>query len=274
MIDELVRISNLASREILDVYNSEFTVHRKSDESPVTQADLRAHDVIVRELTLLDPSIPILSEEERIPGPRVRRKWKQYWLVDPLDGTRDFIDRNGEFTVNIALIEDGKPNLGVVNVPTEEIVYSGDCVGHKAIVQSTETRRTIVSREVDLSALVLLESRHNTTPNNDRFTEHLVQSGRKVMRENVGSSWKICRIAEGSADFYLRCGPTSEWDLAAAHAVLRAAGGHLRLLSGAPLHYNQKESLLNPSFFACGDSPDFWATELNAALSSVGEVGD
>ncbi len=269
MIDELVRISNLASREILNVYNSKFTVGTKSDESPVTQADIRAHDVIVRELTLLDSSIPILSEEEEIPHFSIRRKWKQYWLVDPLDGTRDFVDRNGEFTVNIALIEDGKPRLGVVNVPTKRTVFGGDCVGRKAFVRSTESTRTIVSRKIDLGALVLVESRHNTTPHNDRFTEYLTQSGRKITRENVGSSWKMCRIAEGSADFYLRCGPTSEWDLAAAHAVLGAAGGDLRLLDGSPVRYNQKASLLNPSFFACGDSPKFWTAELSAAFPQL-----
>ncbi len=266
MIDELVRISNQASRDILEVYNSDFAVRTKTDDSPVTQADLRAHETIVRELAMLDVAIPIVSEEGTFPDFSTRQQWKEYWLVDPLDGTRDFVERNGEFTVNIALIQGDRPALGIVNVPTRGCVYVGDCINSKAFVRNSTGQLSISSRTNDSHELVLVESRHNASRGNDLFADHLRRKGKRVVRESAGSSLKICRVAEGSADFYLRCGPTSEWDLAAAHAVLHAAGGNLRMLSGAPLLYNQKQSLLNPSFFACGDSPDYWTAELNAAL--------
>ena len=269
MIEDLIRISNLASTEILDVYDSDFAVSTKSDRSPVTQADVRAHAVIVHELAKIDSTIPVISEEDEIPEFSRRREWRRYWIVDPLDGTREFVERVGEFTVNIALIEDGKPSIGVVNVPTRRCVYSGDVTKQDAFRHTVHGNTRITTRMLQSNTVTLVESRHNKTPSNDRLSDFLNKQGKTVRRESVGSSLKICKIAEGEADLYVRFGPTSEWDLAAAHAVLKAANGNLRLLDGSHMLYNQKESLLNTSFFACGAAPDDWAEQIRTALPEL-----
>lgn len=267
MIEELVRIAEIAAKEILNVYNSKFEVQSKSDESPVTQADLAAHNVIVRELRQLDPSIPILSEESTVPEFAIRKSWQLYWLIDPLDGTRNFVERNDEFTVNIALVRDGMPVLGIVGVPALNCVYTGDVAARNAVKRTRDTMHSINTRKKPEKRATLVESRHNTTPANDAIADYLVDTHQmSVDRTQMGSSLKICVIAEGKADLYLRMGPTSEWDIAAASAVLFAANGDLRMLSGTPKKYNDQESVLNSSFFACGDDPSFWTKVVDAAL--------
>lgn len=267
MIDDLVRIAEIAAREILDVYNSNFEVQSKSDESPVTRADLAAHSAIVRELRQLDPSIPILSEEAAVPEFRTRNSWQRYWLIDPLDGTRNFVERNDEFTVNIALVQDGVPSLGIVGVPTLGCVYTGDVAARSAEKRASGNVESICTRKKPERRATLVESRHNTTPANDVIADYLSTKHKvSVDRTQMGSSLKICVVAEGQADLYLRMGATSEWDIAAASAVLIAANGDLRMLSGIPMKYNEKESILNPSFFACGDDPDYWTTVIADVL--------
>lgn len=270
MIEELVRIAEIAAEKILDIYNSNFEVKFKSDESPVTRADFAAHRAIVQELRQLDPSIPILSEEATVPDFSIRKSWQRYWLIDPLDGTLNFVERNDEFTVNIALIQDGIPVLGVVGIPTLACVYTGDVAAGKAMKRARGTMHSISTRKRQATRATLVESRHNTTPANDVIADYLVAKHHvSVDRSQMGSSLKICVIAEGQADLYLRMGPTSEWDIAAASAILIAANGDLRMLSGIPMKYNEKESTLNSSFFACGDDPDYWTRVIADALPNL-----
>lgn len=270
MIEELVRVAEIAGQEILKVYNSNFDVKSKSDQSPVTRADLLAHKAIVQELRQLDSSTPILSEEASVPEFRMRKSWQRYWLIDPLDGTRNFVERNDEFTVNIALIQNGLPSLGVVGVPTLDCIYTGDVADRCALKRSRGTKHSIKTRKKPETRATLVESRHNTTPANDVIADYLVDKHQmSVDRTQMGSSLKICVIAEGQADLYLRMGATSEWDIAAASAVLIAANGDLRMLGGIPMKYNEKENILNSSFFACGDDPDYWTRVIADALPNL-----
>jgi 3'(2'), 5'-bisphosphate nucleotidase len=252
----LAAVTTLARRagvEILSVYSQSFEVTHKADQSPLTLADMRAHHVIVQGLRELTPEIPVLSEEDSDIPYEERRRWARYWLVDPLDGTKEFVSRNGEFTVNIALIEDHAPVLGVVHVPVSDTTYAGEirsgavrqigaepAVRINVCVPAPETPRVVGSRShgVDLS-------------------QHLPQLGPHTLL-SIGSSLKFCLIAEGSADFYPRFGPTSEWDTAAAQAVVEAAGGAVVKSNGEALRYNLKADLLNPHFFAFGDKTRNW----------------
>ena len=268
MIEDLVRIAEIAGSEILNVYKTDFTVERKTDESPVTLADLRAHEIIVDALTALDPSVPILSEENEVPDFSVRRSWKRYWIVDPLDGTQDFIERNGEFTVNIALIDEGRPVMGVVGLPTQGRTYSADFARGVVQRRTGSSAEKIATRKRLSNRVAIVESRHNSHPLNDAIASLLESRGTTVQRKAVGSSFKMCVIAQGDADVYVRFGTTSEWDIAAAHAILKTASGDLRWLDGSPLLYNQKASIRNPAFFACGDAPQFWADHISDAISS------
>lgn len=270
MIEELVGIADLAGREILNVYHSNFEVQTKSDESPVTEADLAAHSTIVRELQRLDPTIPIVSEEAAVPEYRTRKSWQRYWLIDPLDGTRNFVERNGEFTVNIALVQAGRPALGVVGAPSIDCIYSGEVAARRALKHHGGKRKSITTRMISKKEAILVESRHNTTLANELISKHLAHKHQiSVTRTKMGSSLKICVIAEGLADLYLRIGPTSEWDIAAANAVLLAANGDLRLIDGTSKRYNEQESVLNCSFFACGNDPEYWTNVVSDALPEL-----
>ncbi len=266
MLSELVAITRLAHREILDVYNSNFIVDTKSDNTPITDADRRAHDVIMEGLEKIDPSIPVLSEEGEIPPFDVRRSWDQHWIVDPLDGTREFTERNDEFTVNIALIERGIPKQGVVGIPTKDIVYSGDVECAIALRHTVDDASPISTTQLG-NSLRMTTSRHYTTTKNQQIIDYLESIGKRVTVKTVGSSIKMCYIAEGQADIYVRFGLSNEWDIAAAHSVLRAAGGGVYLLDGTPKVYNQSESTLNSAFFACSAHPEEWSNII--ALSGV-----
>lgn len=253
LLDRLVDICRRAGRAILDVYDSEFEVSSKPDDSPLTQADLASHRVICDALKGLDPAIPVLSEESaEIPWPE-RARWRTYWLVDPLDGTKEFVNRNGEFTVNIALIEDGVPVAGAVHVPVSGTSYCGGA-GLGAFKRDSAQTETIRTRPA-ASPLVVVGSRSHANP---ALEEKLSAIG-DYRLVSMGSSLKFCLVAEGAADFYPRLGPTSEWDTAAAQAVVEAAGGRVVKLDGAPLRYNSKESLLNPEFLVYGDRSRDWA---------------
>jgi 3'(2'), 5'-bisphosphate nucleotidase len=254
LIREISRISVDAGRAILNVYEKDFEVQTKEDSSPLTQADLASHELISAALDRLTPGIPQLSEESDDIPYETRRKWTEYWLIDPLDGTREFVNRNGEFTVNIALIRDHDPVLGAVHVPVRDVTYSGGEISGAARQDGFLDPVPIHVRTPFATPLVVVGSRSHANP---VLQKHLQAMG-KYELVSMGSSLKFCLVAEGRADFYPRLGPTSEWDTAAAHAVVSAAGGQVITLDGEPLRYNRKDSVLNPEFMVTGDSAIPW----------------
>lgn len=250
-LDAVIDIAKRAGEAIMQVYETDFDIENKSDNSPLTQADLAAHHLIVTALMQLTPDIPILSEESESIEPDVRNAWQRYWLIDPLDGTREFIKRNGEFTVNIALIQDHAPMLGVVYAPASAMLYFA-AKGHGAYRQLGDgAAARIHARPFQLEKLIVAGSRSHSDQKLRQFLHNIhVHTGAVPELIHMGSSLKICLVAQGSADVYPRLGPTSEWDTAAAHCVLKEAGGDILNETGQPLRYNTKQSLLNPSFFA------------------------
>ena len=257
LLDHALELAQEAGRRILEVYQSDFAVSRKDDESPLTQADLASHSLIVEELARRTPQLPCLSEEAADIPYAVRRTWHRYWLVDPLDGTKEFVKRNGEFTVNIALIEDHRPVLGVVHAPALNLTY-GAARGAGAF-RLTDRGRTAVTTCGAGRHITVVASRSHRDAQTDavlaRLPPHEVVSR--------GSSLKFCLVAEGTAAFYPRFGPTSEWDTAAGQCLVEQAGGAVwRLPQLTPLAYNEKESVLNPSFAVVGDPRHDWASLL------------
>jgi 3'(2'), 5'-bisphosphate nucleotidase len=261
--DELVDLVRRAGAEILEVYDTEFEVETKADLSPVTQADLRAHMVIVDGLSELSGGLPIISEESDLPDFKTRKTWSRYWLVDPLDGTKEFIKRNGEFTVNIALIEGNSPVLGVVGVPVRDEVFFGDVKSRIAYKETQNGRLPLRTRTVlESSRLTVVASRSHGGHRLQTYLDAVADTLGGVEQKPVGSSLKFCILAEGKADYYPRLGPTSEWDIGAAQALLVAAGGAVWGVDGTPLKYNTKDSLLNPDFIAVGDASFDWKHRL------------
>jgi 3'(2'), 5'-bisphosphate nucleotidase len=247
-------IAVTAGHSILEVYRQDFEVTHKVDASPLTQADLASHRVIRDALRRLTPEIPLLSEESAEVDFATRSGWKTYWLIDPLDGTREFVNRNGEFTVNIALVRDHQPVLGVVHVPVTGMIYTG-IVGDGAVRQAAGATPESIRVQVPCADPVrVVGSRSHANPRLRQYLEPL--GGYEFL--SMGSSLKFCLLAEGKADFYPRLGPTSEWDTAAAHAVVVAAGGQVVTLDNRPLQYNSKVSLLNPEFLVFGDAGRDW----------------
>ncbi|HEY8555398.1 MAG TPA: 3'(2'),5'-bisphosphate nucleotidase CysQ [Burkholderiales bacterium] len=246
LLERLLPIARAAGERILEVYATDFAVAEKQDESPVTAADERAEAVILPALAELTPDIPVVAEEAVAAG-RVPQVGARFWLVDPLDGTKEFIKRNGEFTVNIALIENGEPTLGVVLAPALQRLYAGSREGG-AFVEDAAGRRRIACRKVPPEGLTVVASRsHGDTEALDRYL-----AGRKVAAQtSAGSSLKFCLVAAGEADLYPRFGRTMEWDTAAGHAVLAAAGGRVTTLDGKDLGYG-KPGFENPHFIARG----------------------
>jgi 3'(2'), 5'-bisphosphate nucleotidase len=262
-MEQLIDLVRAAGDAILEVYGTDFDVDTKADASPVTAADLAAHGVLARGLRDLAPDIPLLSEESEPPGFDVRKAWSRYWLVDPLDGTKEFISRNGEFTVNVALMENGQPTLGIVGVPVRGTVYTGDVAAGEAFRYDNGSATPLGGRPfVQGNTLVVVASRSHGGERLERYIEALGGRFGDVQRTPVGSSLKLCILAEGQADLYPRLGPTSEWDIAAAHAVLAAAGGDVWAVSGDPVRYNKPDSFLNPEFFAVADGQYPWQDRL------------
>ncbi|HEY8887265.1 MAG TPA: 3'(2'),5'-bisphosphate nucleotidase CysQ [Gallionella sp.] len=244
-MQQVVAIAHHAGAAIMEVYRSGDTGETsKADNSPLTLADLAAHRIIVEALTRLTPEIAILSEEAADIAYPVRSQWTRYWLVDPLDGTREFIKRNGEFTVNIALIENGKPVMGVVYAPVLDVCYHG-ARGAGAFVQrgNTAAQPITVKPHAAGETIKVVASRSHS----DARTEALLKQLGDYQCISMGSSLKLCLVAEGAAHFYPRLGQTMEWDTAAAHAVVNAAGGIVCNMAGDELHYN-KVDLHNPEF--------------------------
>ncbi len=275
LIDQLIRLSQQASDAILAVYHSDkaLSVDTKQDSSPVTEADIAAHHVLVAGLEHLLPDTPVLSEESDIAPYHERKRWSRYWLIDPLDGTKEFIGRNGEFTVNIALIERNEAVLGVVAVPVSQTIYYGaKGVGAYKINQEqiNEGQAPQVIRVRDMAerlkqqqAIEVVASRRHGGEAMSQLKERLEQQFPTLDYKSMGSSLKLCLIAEGEADLYPRLAPTSEWDTAAAHAVVVAAGGEVLDEQLSPLRYNTKESLLNPFFYVVADKAYPWSQLLN-----------
>jgi len=263
LADAVSAIVNVAARRVMAIYATEFEVHRKQDQSPVTSADLAAHDIISDGLSTLDPGLPILSEEGDIPPFEERRRWQSYWLVDPLDGTRGFAARSGEFTVNVALVSDGEPVLGVVAVPVCGICCAAVRGGGARMEHADGAQERIRTRRLSPDQVVVLRSRRRRHAEVDRLIAKL--GGVRVIR--ASSSLKACLVARGIADLYPAFGPTSEWDTAASQCLVEEAGGGLTDRALRPLRYNGSASLENPSFVAFGDPQADWkrlVTELNS----------
>lgn len=258
LIEPVVELAEAAGRAILEVYSTDFDVQSKDDASPLTQADLASHRRIVAGLQALTPEVPIISEESGLPGFDVRRGWTRYWLIDPLDGTKEFVNRNGEFTVNIALIEAQRPVLGVVHVPVQAKTYVG-CRGVGA--ERRESGRDSVAIQVATTSANPVRVVGSRSHRGDSLDAYLAALGPHTMVP-MGSSLKFCVVAEGGADLYPRLGPTSEWDTAAAQAVVEQAGGAVLTLDGKPMKYNDKEPILNPHFFVIGPRDRDWLSVL------------
>ncbi|PSF04614.1 3'(2'),5'-bisphosphate nucleotidase [Marinobacter fuscus] len=247
ILPDVIKVADEASEKVLHIYQSDFKVNYKEDDSPITAADLASHDIIMRGLRNISRDIPILSEEGADISWEERKHWRRFWLIDPIDGTKDFTQRTGEFTVNIALIEDGVPVLGVVTAPALKEAFWGikgegafkrDRTGHVHRIRTSEPR----------DPLRIVASKNHLNDETRAFIDGL--GAHETLQ--AGSSLKFCRIAEGHADIYPRMGPTSEWDTGAAHAVLLAAGGNVKTFEGDALAYG-KEQILNPNFIAAGN---------------------
>ena len=249
-----IALAHRAAEAILEVYEGKFEVERKSDQSPLTAADLAAHNILVEGLEALTPDIPVLSEEAAEDATwDLRRGWNRLWLVDPLDGTREFVKRNGEFTVNLALIEDGEVVFGVVQAPVGKQLWHATR-GGPAMRREGDRESTVQSRRPARAPLRVAGSRSHR----DARTDALIARLGDVEVMGIGSSLKFCRLAEGGLDVYPRFGPTSEWDTAAGQIVLESAGGIVVDRKGRPLRYNQRDTLLNGDFLAVGDPELPW----------------
>ena len=263
LMNSVLEIVAVAGESILEIYQSrDFDVYKKNNGTPLTCADLSAHQIILDGLEKLEPTTPILSEESKEIDSASRAFWNRYWLVDPLDGTSEFLDGNGEFSVNIALIQSHRPIMGVVHIPVQGITYFGgsnagaykrDALGQKEI----NCRSLMSVSEENNPMVVMMSRRHGDTK--------AIELVKKIKRfigpcevKNIGSSIKICMIAEGKADLYPRLSTTCEWDTAAAQAVLEAAGGAILDQKMQLLCYNTKTDLKNPFFYAIGDTTYDW----------------
>jgi len=260
LIEPVVAIARQAGDAILEVYATDFDVQAKEDDSPLTLADMASHRVIDASLRALTPDLPIISEESGLPDFEERSQWNRYWLIDPLDGTKEFVKRNGEFTVNIALIDNHRPILGVVHVPVTNKTYVG-CEGAGSTIRvNDEAPQEIRVAASSASAVRVVGSRSHRGSSLDAYFEALGE----VEMLPMGSSLKFCVVAEGNADIYPRLGLTSEWDTAAAQAVVEQAGGAVLLLDGTPLTYNAKADILNPHFLVRGPQDRNWISLLEA----------
>jgi len=264
LVNPVCEIAKQAGAEIMKIYAEGFEIEEKKDHSPLTTADLASHTLIIEKLAELTPDIPILSEESASIAYAERSSWTNYWLIDPLDGTREFIKRNGEFTVNIALITEHKSSLGVVYLPVKDICYFG-------------ARNSGAYKQNQQQSAEKIQSRKSSPKNKPTICGSRSHAGKSLQALqdkigefdliSMGSSIKMCLVAEGVADIYPRFGPTSEWDTAAAHCVVNEAGGVIVNTDLETLPYNTKDSLLNPSFLAVGDLNKQWQEFLRANIS-------
>ncbi len=264
LLDDVCHIAVQAGEEIMAIYSRDFLQYEKDDKSPLTEADLAAHHVITAGLSRIS-QLPILSEEGRLPAWTERSDWDQYWIIDPLDGTKEFIKRNGEFTVNIALIKQGKPILGVVYAPALEILYfAAESMGAFKLDAAKNTalsKARVIS--VDSTASVSNWRIVGSRSHGSERMEAFVKTFSSYEMIPMGSSLKLCMVAEGKADLYPRLAPTSEWDTAAAHAVVLEAGGLVLKDDLSELIYNTKDDILNPHFIVCSRLNSIWSSFFN-----------
>lgn len=253
-INDIVEIARKAGKIILEIYGKDYEITQKKSDSfkegysPLTEADTKSHDFIIKSLNGLYPDIPILSEESKEISFEKRKNWSLFWLVDPLDGTKEFINKNGDFTVNIALVHKGKPILGVVYVPLKDTLYYGDKInGSFKKIASQEPQKLPIKKEKN-SAYVVVASKSHFNEETAKFIEDLKKEHPNIELFNIGSSLKLCMVAEGKADIYPRLEPCWEWDTAAAHAVVKFAGKNVfEINKDTELEYN-KQNMRNPFF--------------------------
>jgi len=264
LIQQVLALAKQAGECILDVYQNGFEITEKADATPLTTADLEAHRIITAGLQALEFKAPVLSEESGDITFEQRHAWETYWLVDPLDGTKEFIKRSGEFTVNIALIHQGCPYLGIVYAPVLELSYfASQGIGAWKQQEGQPPTRIHVC-EVPREKVIVARSRSlETGPNMQIFLDKLGD----YEEVRVGSALKSCLVAEGSADVYARLGPTSEWDTGAAQCIVEEAGGRITDLKLKDLRYNTRESLINPHFFVFGKKDRHWPDYLPTGIS-------
>ena len=245
-----------AGKKVLEFYDLDNDIIYKEDQSPLTKADLESNKIIQKSLSKINPNIPILSEEAYVEW-KVRKHWTNYWLIDPLDGTKEFIKKNGEFTINIALIENNKPVIGIIYAPfLGNLFFSKKNSGAYKINtrNNLNTLQYAIKLNVDNTEkekVIIIGSRSHSNSDFDKWIKNNFNNYEIIQK---GSSLKFCEIAEGNADLYPRFGPTSEWDIAAGHIILEEAGGKLKSLDNKDLVYNKKGDILNPSFFAYAKS--------------------
>ena len=251
---ELLNIAIDAGKEILNIYNDEIIVNSKEDKSPITNADINSNDLIVNRLKKLESNIPILTEESVVEW-KNRKDWIKYWLIDPLDGTKEFINRNGEFTVNISLIENNYPTFGIIYAPVKSLLYyayknygSYKLKTNSNLISLSDFNKININNEKK-SKIKIIGSRSHSNKAFQTWIENKFTSFELI---TIGSSLKFCILAEGKADIYPRLGPTSEWDIAAGHIILEEAGGKLKTIDNKDILYNTKEDILNPHFIAYG----------------------
>ena len=255
LIPELCQLAQEAGRATLQVREQGFTVTDKADKSPLTEADLRAHRILTSGLAKLTPEIPVISEEGRLPGVEERMTWRRWYLVDPLDGTREFSSGGADFTVNIALIEEGRSLLGVVHVPATGETFVGARDAGLAYVSGAQGGERPLKglAHTEGQALKVVASKSHRTPELEAYLDGLADRFGQIEAVAYGSSLKLCALADGRAHLYPRLGPTSQWDTAAGQAVLEAAGGAVWAPDGSSFSYPPRESFLNTDFLACAD---------------------
>ena len=252
----LLKLSNIAIQAgiaIMEFYKTDFQVETKKDNTPITKADLAANSIIIEELKKIDENIPILSEESVVAWNK-RKQWEKYWLVDPLDGTKEFINKNGEFSVNIAMIEKNNPVIGIIYAPAKSLLYFAKKnlgafkLSSSSLLNNLDDAILIKTSNLEVKDNIrVISSRSHS---NFYFDTWVRKNFRKYELVSRGSSLKFCEIAEGQADIYPRFGPTSEWDIAAGHIILEEAGGKINDLNGKNIFYNAKENLINSDFIA------------------------
>lgn len=261
---EVIALARQVSEAVLEIYNrSDYTVVEKADESPLTEADLAANEILTHGLRQLTSTpLPIISEESQLPDLEERAQWPRFWLIDPIDGTREFIDRSGDFTINIALIEEGEPVFGLIYVPVSgECYYGGEGkaflkMGDEPAVKLKPS--SVLKRIRDKQTLRIMSSKRHGTEDVSRLCENLQEKLADVQKVAVGSSLKLAYVAAGKGELYPRFGNVSEWDIAAGHAILKAVGGDVLSMQYESVHYRPKPQLIVPGFYAVGDTSFDW----------------
>ncbi len=268
LIESVLALVRTAGEATVPYWQADVAVQTKADDSPVTAADIAAHHILAAGLLALDSSIPVLSEEDCAIALSEREQWTRWWLVDPLDGTKEFISGSDEYTVNVALIEQGRVVFGVVGVPVTGAVYYGGAGLGACCVDQQGVTRSLQMRSAPTDELRVVASKRHSSPAQEHLLQCLAADFPALRLVNVGSSLKFCQMAEGAADVYPRLAPTSQWDTAAAQGVLEGAGGQVLNVQGQPLGYEARASYLNPFFIALPQQAP-WRASVLAHLAAA-----